>query len=134
MTPNKHYEVLESIEINGTLHDAGAVIELGEAEAQPFVDAGKLKEHGEGSAPATVPPTPPQNEPGSQATPASTPEQPAAPAAPAPETPSTPAAAPVAAEKKEEKSWVGHHTVGGNEPARVGGSVTERHADLSGKK
>lgn len=128
MTPNKHYEVLEAVEILGTIREVGSIIELPEADAKPFVDAGALKEHGEGSAPAPAPETPSAPQGGEQAQ-APAPETPA-PAAPAAEMPAAPAPsepAPVAA--KKEGGWVGNHTVGGNEQA----PLRQRHPDLASK-
>jgi hypothetical protein len=130
MEPIKHYEVLASVEIEGTLHDVGAVIELPESIAAPFVNDGLLKEHGTGSAPVD-PAVPPQNEPGGAANVPEAPVPPAAPEAPQNEVP----AAPEPAKAPEEpKGWVGNHTVAGNEPnPHKGGGLRDPHPDLSKK-
>lgn len=130
MEPINHYEVLASIEVKGTLYDAGAVVELTPTEAQAFVEAGQLKLQ-EGApapetpaAPATAAPATPEAPVAAPVAPAATPSAPAAP------TPA-PAPAPVA-EVKKEGGWVGNHTVG--EQPRKGGSLTDKHPDIGGKK
>lgn len=121
MTPNKHYEVLVAVEIEGTIREVGSIIELGEAIAQPFVEQGALKEHGEGSAPA--PATPGEPTPGTPSGDAATPpadtqvDPTPVPGSPAPEEKAPPVGTPAPTAKVEEKAgWVGGHTVGGNEP------------------
>lgn len=139
MEPVNHYEVLSAVEVKGTLHDAGAVIELTPTEAQAFVEAGQLKlQEGAPAAPGATPAAPAAETPAAPATAApaapSTPEvPPATPAAPAAS--ETPAAPAPAAEAPKEGGWVGNHTVGGNEGNnRRGGGLTDRHPDIGGKK
>lgn len=127
------YKVLKSAEILGEVREEGSVIEVDVETGAPLVDAGVLEAVPEGGAtgapaqPAT--PTAPEN--GGTSVP-----PPTAPSNDKKDEIATPGdTTPKPTGEAPKEGWVGGHTVPGSETAnRPGGSVTDRHPDLGGKK